>query len=292
MGAKRFMKYTKLIIHSYLIFLLAFLSCNNNVQAQPITPPFDTAMLCHQRDAATYQKLIQINHPAQPLFTCLKKQYDTYVRYVQKFPQTERIPKIIHQIWIGPKPFPENCKKWQESWLKLNPDWEYKLWTNKDLKYLTLENQKYYDEEQNWGAKSDILRYEILYQFGGLYVDVDFECIQPFDWLHQYCDFYAGLLEVKRLKNTARLANGIIACSQYHPLLEKLIEEIPNYRFEKDLLRRVGPDFFTTIVHKYIQSIAGINIIFPANFFFSWSLDQILLQPETMAIHYYAGTWH
>jgi mannosyltransferase OCH1-like enzyme len=29
--------------------------------------------------------------------------------------------------------------------------------------------------------KTDILRFEILYQFGGLHKDTDFECLKPID---------------------------------------------------------------------------------------------------------------
>ena len=35
------------------------------------------------------------------------------------------------------------------------------------------------DSIENKGCKSDILRYEILYQYGGIYVDTDFESIKP-----------------------------------------------------------------------------------------------------------------
>src|ERR1700730_3033568 len=42
-----------------------------------------------------------------------------------------KIPKIIHQIWLG-SPFPEKYNKYQASWQKLHPKWIYKLWTDKD----------------------------------------------------------------------------------------------------------------------------------------------------------------
>ncbi|MGE0009781.1 MAG: glycosyltransferase family 32 protein [Candidatus Babeliales bacterium] len=283
------MKFNKKKQTAFFLFFCTLISANSKKQQQ--IPSFDRAMVCHSIDEQTYKNLVTKRHPAAIPFEFFRQQYQEHIVSNKEDYQRIRIPKIIHQIWIGPKPFPEHCKKWQKSWLKLNPDWEYKLWTNEDLKNITLINQKYYDLELNWGAKSDILRYEILEQFGGLYVDIDFECIKPFDWLHHYCDFYAGLLEIKRLKNKARLANGIIACSPHHPLMQKIIEELPNYRNNSNLLDRVGPDFFTSVVHTYMPECPGINIIFPSNFFFSWS-NKILIQPETMAIHYYAGTWH
>ncbi len=41
-----------------------------------------------------------------------------------------KIPKIIHQIWIGPKPRPS---KFMETWAKKNPDFEYILWNEDEF---------------------------------------------------------------------------------------------------------------------------------------------------------------
>lgn len=47
--------------------------------------------------------------------------------------------------------------------------------------------QKAFDAAKNYGEKSDILRYEILFVYGGVYADVDVECLQPFDALAEVC---------------------------------------------------------------------------------------------------------
>jgi mannosyltransferase OCH1-like enzyme len=47
-----------------------------------------------------------------------------------------------------------------------------------DVKLMILKNQKAYSLAKNWGMKSDILRYEILQKFGGVYIDTDYECLQ------------------------------------------------------------------------------------------------------------------
>lgn len=47
----------------------------------------------------------------------------------------------------------------------------------KDVKLLILKNQIAYSSAKNWGMKSDILRYEILQKFGGVYIDTDYECL-------------------------------------------------------------------------------------------------------------------
>ena len=52
------------------------------------------------------------------------------------------IPKIIHQIWIGPKKFPSKYSKWASTWKELNPSWKYKFWTESNIRELKLKNQK------------------------------------------------------------------------------------------------------------------------------------------------------
>ena len=69
------------------------------------------------------------------------------------------------------KLFPEKHKAFRETWMQNHPGWEFRLWTDADIEAFGLTNKRLYDETPNYGAKSDIARYEILYRIGGLYVD-------------------------------------------------------------------------------------------------------------------------
>ena len=45
------------------------------------------------------------------------------------------IPKIIHQTWKNENiPYDTFKKEWIESWTNLNPTWQFKLWTDMDIK--------------------------------------------------------------------------------------------------------------------------------------------------------------
>jgi mannosyltransferase OCH1-like enzyme len=90
------------------------------------------------------------------------------------------IPKILHQIWIGPKPAPTNLMK---TWKEKHPDFEYILWTENEIIKRKLE-LKCIDKIMminEINGKADIIRWEILYQYGGYFVDADSICIEPFD---------------------------------------------------------------------------------------------------------------
>jgi hypothetical protein len=100
------------------------------------------------------------------------------------------IPKIIHNIWIqGYEDLPEKNKLNHIQIKKLNPDWDFIIWDNKMIlqllkKYPSLLNL-YKKVNQLSGiihskaTQSDIARYVILKEFGGLYYDLDYECVSP-----------------------------------------------------------------------------------------------------------------
>ena len=82
------------------------------------------------------------------------------------------IPKIIHQIWLGPNKRPDIwMDSWKNDYINKYPEWTYKLWTEKEINEINLTNKKQYENEKFYNGKSDIARYEILYQFGGVFID-------------------------------------------------------------------------------------------------------------------------
>ena len=85
------------------------------------------------------------------------------------------IPKIIHQIHLGSSPLSDLEKKWQLSWKKNNPEYIYILWDEQKIaQHIEITHAQAFYDCKNFSEKSDILRFEILYQFGGVYVDTDF----------------------------------------------------------------------------------------------------------------------
>ena len=51
----------------------------------------------------------------------------------------------------------------------------------KDNYDVNIRNKYIFENETNMGCKADIIRYEIVYQYGGIYVDIDSVCITGFD---------------------------------------------------------------------------------------------------------------
>mgnify|MGYP001644804644 FL=1 len=91
------------------------------------------------------------------------------------------IPKIIHYCWFGGHPLPASALKCIESWRKYCPDYEIKEWneSNYDVNKIPYISQAY--EVKKYAFVSDYARFDILYQYGGVYFDTDVEVIKPID---------------------------------------------------------------------------------------------------------------
>jgi len=234
------------------------------------------------------------------ILTKFKKLYNTN-NFARVIPQsTPKIPKIIHQIWLG-SPVPEKFDNYRKSWKTMHPDWEYKLWTDADIEALHLENKACYNAAINYAERSDIARYEIIYRFGGVYADIDMECVKPIDILHHTYDFYVGfepLAEAPFLKRLVIIPNGFFGARPGHPTLRKCIDSIEAHRKKNDIVLRTGPIFFSDIIIETIDKGNDINIVLPASFFFPFG-KQVktpedrarCVKPETFTKHYWAGSW-
>jgi GT2 family glycosyltransferase len=133
------------------------------------------------------------------------------------------IPKIIHQLWIGPKPAPTNH---MDTWKNMNPDFEYIRWSEEELmkRDMKIECQNRVDEMVEINGKADIIRWEILYKYGGVFLDADSICVEPIDDMLMKCKYFAGW-EHEQLRK-GLIATGTMGFPPKHPLVKEAIEWI------------------------------------------------------------------
>ncbi len=219
----------------------------------------------------------------------------------------QNIPKKIHQIWLGGE-LPTYYNVLIESIKKNNPDWEYKLWTDKDIELLNLKNKNLFNTITNNGLKADLLRYEILYNEGGVYLDVDFYCIKPFGDLFLGLDFFTSCGHVIE----PEVFNGLFGCTKKHPLMEKIIDGLINIEVNNDagsLYHEIGSKYFSRNFFNFIESHKSNIVVFPTVYFYPYpALDRFqtkykefeennfnkiksYLTEESYVIHFWHSNW-
>jgi len=280
-----------------IIFIFLFCSSFIAQSLHSFVPNFDSMMNMEQDNF--YKKYS--SEPNKSALVLLKNLYEQ--NHMSKLERSvdAKIPKIIHQIWVGSKPVPSSAQAFKQSWIDKHPGWEYKLWTKETvgeiIDLFTAEHKKIYEECNDPIEQANILRYYILYVYGGVYVDMDFRCLKSFEELHHYYDFYVGISthDCKEI-----VCNALISATPGHAILKSIIEnmhDIEKGNLNKNNRRylRTGVHFFSKRVLQAIACTSGVNIAFPITVFYPTSYtDDVstadsFIKPESMAMHYWAS---
>lgn len=299
--------------------ILSLFTTEAGFAAGIVYPDFETSMLRITPDQDPFshsmlerEALYRKNN--RELLSLFKKIYDKHTREVVSLRQANlnRIPRIIHQIWLGSQ-VPEELRSWMSSWQSV-PGWKYMLWTDKEVAEFHLHNRDLYEVAENYAEKSDILRLEILSKFGGLYVDTDCECLRPeiFEELHTCYDFYIGFEPLEHGSvgrfNMFQTCNAVIGSIPHHPLVKELITNLKAnflaYKGVAGTCHKTGPSYLTRIICAYEKgdAYAHRNIYLPSTFFYAFSEQEVIAAAEQEALglptfletashHWWHGTW-
>lgn len=158
------------------------------------------------------------------------------------------IPKIIHQTWKDYS-IPEKYKILSDEVKNLNQDFEYRFWTDDDcLKLLKSDYPKMLNKLStcsNNGEKADIFRYCILHKFGGVYLDLDYQCFRKLSEVSELNQIdlflcYDDELSFKYVGLHNVITNSIMGCAPGSYFFEKVLKSLESESFHKIYLRRVN----------------------------------------------------
>lgn len=102
------------------------------------------------------------------------------------------IPKIIHYCWFGKGMMPKSQKDCIKGWKKLMPDYQIMRWDESNFDCDKYQASKYAYEVKKYALVSDVCRYNVLAEYGGIYLDTDVEVFQRFDRFLD-CNFFSGI---------------------------------------------------------------------------------------------------
>ena len=188
------------------------------------------------------------------------------------------IPRLLHFTWVGPNPMPEQNAAYIEGWRALHPDWQVKVWGDADVP--PLRNQAAYDaapdSPKGYVLRSDLLRQELLLEWGGIYLDCDVEPIRALDDLLTLrafaCDQGGGVL-----------GTAVLGTEPHNPTWRRVVAALSALIAEGSNL---GPLDLTPIIRDEVT-------ILPSSAFYPylWNEDPKPPAPDTYGIHRWDWAW-
>jgi mannosyltransferase OCH1-like enzyme len=185
------------------------------------------------------------------------------------------------------------------SWKRFHPDWKSILWTNNNVTDLPFSvifdeirlindvkimNICAYQDAQTWAGRSNVVRLEVIYRYGGVYLDTDFLCHKPID------NIIAGLDYFTVEQDEEFVNNAIFGAVAGHPFISDLISSLQRVRKDTKHCFEIatGPHLFTEQLKRVEE-----QIILPSHFFYPISYKGYYSQKdyESYATHMWAYSW-
>ena len=208
------------------------------------------------------------------------------------------IPKIIHYCWFGGGKIPDRDKRCIESWRKYCPDYKIIEWNEKNYDVNQIPYMKEAYDAKRWGFVPDYIRMDLIYRYGGIYMDTDVELIRPLDELLEY-RAYAG---VEAESNCIGFGCGF-GSEKGNKILKDLCDYYRTLHFVKEdgtLNLTPNPIIVTEYLKKNGYELIPGKIgkvddftVFPEEYFCpqAFSSGRIQITNKTYSIHHYHASW-
>ena len=199
------------------------------------------------------------------------------------------IPRLFHQIWINREDpvLPATFQAYADKWRALHPEWQYRLWNLENIDF-PLRRAELLDVSANYAQMADVLRLEILYRYGGVYLDTDFEPLRPID------PILDGVSQFFCSEDGLHISSGIIGAVPGSPLILRLLDGIsPSIGHEAATLES-GPLYITR--NLLGEGFGGDVSLLPSRLFYpyGWKERHRAQEsfPDALAVHRWAHSWY
>lgn len=206
-----------------------------------------------------------------------------------------KIPHVIHYVWFGNNPKTDLILRCIESWEKYLPGWEIKEWNESNYDVSKSEYMKEAYIAKKYAYATDYARFDILYQFGGIYFDTDVELLRPITTEILDLPAFTGM-ESNNMVNPGL----VLASIPNNDFLKEMLSLYDTLNFRNQIENNITVVANTTdVLENYgykkesrIQCVKGITV-YPSSYFCCYNLDlhEIDIKPESISVHHYAGSW-
>lgn len=212
------------------------------------------------------------------------------MQHVRRAPE-ECVPRLLHMIWLGCEPpayFFANKKKWES----LMPSWQVRCWHDTDgVDERVAERVRV---AQTGAQKADILRYAVMHEHGGVYVDAD---VTPHRSLDPIIALGARVVLCHDLELTwAYISIGFFAAAPREPLFALAVERSLVAELNTpDVHMHTGP----RLLGECVQLTRGDYVLLPTRAFYRNVAGDAQEDGSILAVsddsrygnHFYAHTW-
>lgn len=221
------------------------------------------------------------------------------------------IPHIFHQTWKTHE-ISKRYRFFQRSWFEHNPNWSYRFWVDGYIRDLICSSYPeflhIFDGYKSHICRADFGRYAILHKFGGVYIDLDLECIKPLDPLLEGRSWIIGLEPQSHVDSPVAQSRGmagipcpsLIASVPGHPFWLHLLRHARDSHREADPLDATGPFLIARALADYPGNdihLLPASVLYPFDKTECWqggSFDLERFEAQTansFAVHHWDGTW-
>lgn len=173
---------------------------------------------------------------------------------------TYTIPLNIFQCWHSDE-LPNSLKESIENIKTNNPEFLHHLYNDKTCRAFIQSNFEEdvlyaYDSLVPHALRIDLWRYCILYKYGGIYLDVKYQCIHDFKFIYLVDQEYF----CQDLKESGLgIYNAILICNPNNKVLlrciHKIVENVKNEFYGKNGLEISGPMMIKPILSDYVYEL-------------------------------------
>ncbi len=193
----------------------------------------------------------------------------------------------FHRIWFGSKPMPAAYDLYWDAWRRQFPEHDFITWRDEDIQKLAISKDQV-QSVASYACKADIARYEILYQFGGIYLDCD---MMPFNYFDAET-FCSQLTVCNEDASSQYCSIGFIGAPKGHPIFLEILSHIKSIKIDENRPNEVtGPWLFGAFLSKHKHDKLNSCAFYPYLYNEPSSKVVGVDLSKTYGIHIWGGSW-